>query len=75
MQKLADEGDFSPGKVTTLDGIRVDYSDGWGLLRASNTTPALIARFEGNDVDAMERIKKQFRDQLGKIDPELDKAF
>ncbi len=74
-RKLAEDGDFSPGKVTTIDGVRVDFNDGWGLLRASNTTPALIARFEANDVDSLERIKQQFRDQLKKVAPYLDPGF
>jgi phosphomannomutase/phosphoglucomutase len=74
-RKLAEAGDFSPGKVTSIDGVRVDYNDGWGLLRASNTTPALIARFEANDNDALERIKQQFRDQLKQTAPDLDPGF
>lgn len=73
--RLAEAGDFSPGKVTSIDGVRVDYNDGWGLLRASNTTPALIARFEANDNDALERIKQQFRDQLKQAAPDLDPGF
>ena len=40
MERIAESGDFSPGKITDLDGIRVDYNDGWGLVRASNTIPA-----------------------------------
>ena len=75
MRRVAEEAEFSPGKVTTLDGVRVDYDDGWGLLRASNTTPALIARFEGRDVDALERIKQQFRKQLARLDPALEIGF
>lgn len=75
MQRVTEEADFSPGKVTTLDGVRVDYNDGWGLLRASNTTPALVARFEGRDIDALERIKEQFRVQLKKLDPALEISF
>ncbi len=47
VETLAREGDFGEGIKTTLDGIRVDYPDGWGLCRASNTTPALVLRFEG----------------------------
>ncbi|MCX2980022.1 phosphomannomutase/phosphoglucomutase [Halieaceae bacterium IMCC14734] len=61
---LAEQGNFSPGKINTLDGVRVDYSDGWGLLRASNTGPALTARFEAEDIEGLERIKNQFSEQL-----------
>jgi phosphomannomutase/phosphoglucomutase len=75
MQRISEEADFSPGKVTDLDGVRVDYNDGWGLLRASNTTPALMARFEGQDADALNRIQQQFREQLLKIKPDMDLSF
>ncbi|MDY7117076.1 phosphomannomutase/phosphoglucomutase [Halomonas sp. SSL-5] len=73
---LAREGDFGEeGVKTTLDGIRVDYPDGWGLCRASNTTPVLVLRFEGKDEAALERIKARFADALGKVAPELDVAL
>jgi phosphomannomutase/phosphoglucomutase len=75
IEQVSEKGDFSPGKITTLDGIRVDYNDGWGLLRASNTTPALTARFEARDSDALERIKQQFRAQLAAVAPDLDPGF
>ncbi|MCC5881245.1 MAG: phosphomannomutase/phosphoglucomutase [Halomonas sp.] len=70
--KLAREGDFGDdGVKTTLDGIRVDYPDGWGLCRASNTTPVLVLRFEGKSDAALDRIRKQFADALQKVDPAL----
>jgi phosphomannomutase/phosphoglucomutase len=50
--------------VVTVDGLRVEYSDGFGLVRASNTTPVLVLRFEAETVDGIERIKAQFRDVL-----------
>jgi phosphomannomutase/phosphoglucomutase len=75
MERLVEEADFSPGKVNNLDGIRVDYNDGWGLVRASNTEPALVLRFEGQDTDALERIMTQFRDQLNGVEPNLGPAF
>jgi len=75
MERFVSQCDFSPGKVNTLDGIRVDYNDGWGLLRASNTIPALVARFEAHDADSLERIKQQFREQLAAVEPELDPGF
>ena len=75
MQRLAANADFSPGKVNDLDGIRVDYKDGWGLVRASNTVPALVARVEAHDADSLERIKQQFREQIGNVEPGLDLGF
>lgn len=66
---------FAEGKVTTLDGLRVDYPDGWGLVRASNTTPLLIARFEGDNAAALERIKQEFHRVLAVIDPTIELPF
>jgi phosphomannomutase/phosphoglucomutase len=74
--RLAREGDFGEeGVKTTLDGIRVDYPDGWGLCRASNTTPVLVLRFEGKNEAALERIKAQFAAALARVAPELDVAL
>ncbi|MFN2409764.1 MAG: phosphomannomutase/phosphoglucomutase [Halomonas sp.] len=71
VDKLAREGDFGDGIKTTLDGIRVDYPDGWGLCRASNTTPVLVLRFEGKNEAALARIKAQFANALKDVDPAL----
>ncbi|MCE8016775.1 phosphomannomutase/phosphoglucomutase [Halomonas sp. MCCC 1A17488] len=72
VDKLAREGDFGEdGVKTTLDGIRVDYPDGWGLCRASNTTPVLVLRFEGKSDAALERIRNRFADALKQVDPAL----
>ncbi|MFP4262333.1 MAG: phosphomannomutase/phosphoglucomutase [Halomonas sp.] len=74
--RLAREGDFGEeGVKTTLDGIRVDYPDGWGLCRASNTTPVLVLRFEGKSEAALARIKARFADALAQVAPELDLAL
>jgi len=59
------------GTLTTIDGIRVDYPDGWGLIRPSNTSPVLTLRFEADGQSVLERIQKVFRDELKKIDPKL----
>ncbi|WP_311947894.1 phosphomannomutase/phosphoglucomutase [Halomonas piscis] len=71
VDKLAREGDFGEGIKTTLDGIRVDYPDGWGLCRASNTTPVLVLRFEGQTEAALERIQGQFEAALRALDSTL----
>lgn len=70
VDKLAREGDFGEGIKTTLDGIRVDYVDGWGLCRASNTTPALVMRFEGKDEAALARIQAIFYNALKRAAPD-----
>ena len=69
-------GDRFPGaRRTTIDGLRVDYPDGWGLARASNTEPCLVVRFEGMDDAALGRITEEFRRVLLSIDPSLELPF
>ncbi|WP_275288977.1 phosphomannomutase/phosphoglucomutase [Halomonas elongata] len=73
VERLAREGDFGDdGVKTTLDGIRVDYPDGWGLCRASNTTPVLVLRFEGKSEAALTRIRARFADALKQVAPALE---
>jgi phosphomannomutase/phosphoglucomutase len=73
-QVLAHAG-FDGAEVTTIDGLRVDFDDGWGLIRASNTTPWLILRFEGNSQKALKRIQEAFRRLLLEIRPDLALPF
>lgn len=75
MERLAVNSKFGDGKITTLDGLRVDFPDGWGLVRASNTTPALTLRFEADNEAALLRIQALFKDQLSAIDPQLTFGF
>ena len=75
IEQLAKQGNFDNGKVSKLDGVRVDFPDGWGLVRASNTTPMLILRFEADDQVGLERIQQLFKDQLTIIDNSLDFGF
>jgi phosphomannomutase / phosphoglucomutase len=62
-------------RVITIDGLRAEFADGWGLVRASNTTPSLILRFEADDPAALERIKGVFRRALLAVDPGLSLPF
>lgn len=62
---------FPNGEVNHIDGVRVDYPDGWGLIRASNTTPVLVLRFEAETTEALKRIHKIFEQQLQQIDSSL----
>jgi phosphomannomutase/phosphoglucomutase len=57
-------------RVLTIDGVRVEYADGFGLARASNTTPVIVIRFEADNTTALERIKKQFRAALQPLKPD-----
>ena len=56
-------------RVLTIDGVRVEYADGFGLARASNTTPVIVIRFEADNEAALERIKKDFRAALQPLKP------
>ena len=68
-------GDFEGARATTIDGLRADWSDGWGLVRASNTTPILVLRFEADDAAALARIQDAFRARLLELDPGLSIPF
>ena len=64
MEELNRKANFKDGKVSQIDGLRVDFEDGFGLIRPSNTTPTLIMRFEARSQSGLEKIQKQFRDLL-----------
>ena len=72
MARLEQLADFPGALVNRLDGIRADFDRGWGLVRASNTTPALLLRFEAETEDVMQRIQGEFRALLQRVDPILD---
>jgi phosphomannomutase/phosphomannomutase/phosphoglucomutase len=75
MQRFAEQAKFDDATLFTLDGVRADFVDGWGLIRASNTAPNLVVRFEGETPQALERIKDQFRKQILAVDPSLNLPF
>ncbi len=75
MEKMYDNADFGSANILMIDGIRADYDDGWGLVRASNTTPTLVFRFEGKDQAAIERIQDQFRKQVLAINANIKLPF
>ena len=60
------------GDKILIDGLRVNFNNGWGLLRASNTTPKLVLRFEGDTEETMNRIQNEFISELSRICPEID---
>ena len=66
---------FEGARLSTLDGLRVDWPDGWGLVRASNTTPILVMRFDADTNAAMARIQQAFREQLLQVQPDLKLPF
>jgi phosphomannomutase / phosphoglucomutase len=75
MAALGKKTDWDGGKLTMLDGIRVDYPFGWGLVRPSNTTPTLTLRFEADKPEDLNRVQQLFRDQLAAAAPDLNLTF
>jgi phosphomannomutase/phosphoglucomutase len=65
----------SAQRVLTIDGLRAEYADGFGLARASNTTPVLVLRFEGDTPQALARIQEDFRKTLQPLKPESPLPF
>lgn len=61
--------------VITIDGIRVEWEDGFALARSSNTTPVVVLRLEGDTIEALERIKKRFAGALRQIAPDVKLPF
>lgn len=76
VQALQDQGQF-PGaqRVITIDGVRAEYPDGFGLARPSNTTPVVVLRFEAQTPEALERIQADFRRELNKLAPQATLPF
>ena len=66
------KADFGTAEKITIDGLRVNFKDGWGLLRASNTTPKLVLRFEANSPKRLKEIENMFLTQLKKIDETIN---
>ena len=60
------------GEKITIDGLRINFQNGWGLIRASNTTPKLVMRFEGDSIEALNNIKNDFINELSRICPDID---
>ncbi|MGZ8928058.1 MAG: phosphomannomutase/phosphoglucomutase [Methylobacter sp.] len=75
MKSLLAAAKFSDGKITDIDGLRVDFPNGWGLVRASNTTPSLVIRFEADSEAAMNSIQEQFRPLMKKIKSDIALPF
>lgn len=69
------EASFEGARISTIDGVRADWPDGWGLVRSSNTTPALVLRFDADDEEALRRIQEIFREQLLAVDARLILPF
>ncbi len=76
MEKLIASADFHDAEdINTIDGLRVNYSDGWGLVRLSNTTPCLVLRFEADSEKVLTKIQNIFREFLLAAEPALELPF
>lgn len=75
MQRFSEQAKFPEAQVITIDGLRVEFAHGWGLLRASNTTPCLVARFEAKDKASLEQIQSLFKTQLQLVNKNLVVSF
>ena len=68
VKDFVNKAQFQGGSKVTIDGLRIDFDDGWGLIRASNTTPKLVLRFEPKTSSRLKEIKNMFLNQLKLID-------
>jgi phosphomannomutase/phosphoglucomutase len=76
IEKIRESARFEgASEVIALDGLRVEYPDGFGLMRASNTTPAIVLRFEADDATALKRIQEAFRATLSGAWPQISLPF
>lgn len=75
MERIKALASFPQGQLNVLDGVRVDFADGWGLIRASNTTPALLLRFEARSRQSLQAIQAMFRELLMQVDNRLVLGF
>ena len=75
IDRLLELAEFPEGKLITLDGLRVEFADGWGLIRASNTSPALLLRFEASNEERLNEIKKAFKALISRVDNRISLDF
>jgi phosphomannomutase/phosphoglucomutase len=75
MEKFKHEAVFENAEIITIDGMRVNYPQGWGLIRPSNTTPCLVLRFEAESQAALDDIQHKFRQEILKQDNKLELPF
>ena len=75
MQAFVESASFEGAKLTTIDGIRADFENGWGLVRASNTTPSLVIRFEADSQSDLEKIQSNFRTAMLNVDSSIELPF
>lgn len=75
VEAFQQRAEFPDARVNTIDGVRADFDDGWGLVRCSNTTPCLVLRFDADTPEALERIQEAFRLQMMRVRADLQLPF
>jgi phosphomannomutase/phosphoglucomutase len=75
MERFKQNADFGEADIITIDGMRINFTDGWGLIRPSNTTPCLVLRFEAQSQAALDAIQAMFRQEILKQDDSLELPF
>lgn len=75
ISKFVEQSNFSDATLSTIDGVRADFDYGWGLVRASNTTPSLVIRFEAETEEKLNQLKENFRSQILSVDSNINLPF
>ncbi len=75
IEQFQEKAVFDGASVSNIDGVRADYPYGWGLVRASNTTPVLVLRFDADDEASLERVQEAFREQMLALRDDLELPF
>lgn len=75
IENFVESAEFENATLNTIDGLRIDFENGWGLIRASNTTPCLTLRFEAQDEQALQNVQRLFREKLLAFDNTLELPF
>lgn len=75
IERFVAQAHFEGARINTIDGVRADWPDGWGLVRASNTTPVLVLRFEADSRERLKQIQQVFREQMLAMSPDLVLPF
>lgn len=76
VERLKENAKFEDAQdIITIDGIRVEWKDGFALARPSNTTPVVVLRFEADTPEALARIQNRFKEEILKVAPEAKLPF
>ena len=75
IEKFIQQSNFTGAALSTIDGVRADFDYGWGLVRASNTTPSLVIRFEAESDEKLNQLKNDFKAQIHAVDASINLPF